>query len=178
MVARREWRQQPVEKFRDAVGGTAPFLADRTDAISDWDSVKTLQVAVDRLLRWHQPGVALIGDAAHAMSPIGGVGINLAIQDAVACANILGKAFRNSEPIDDDLLAKIQQRREAPTRLIQRFQQQIQKRVISRVLAERGSPPRPPAVIRWLLKSRRVRNLPARLIGYGFRREGVETGLF
>ncbi|MAT49967.1 MAG: hypothetical protein CMK32_02135 [Porticoccaceae bacterium] len=173
-----EWRQQPVEKFRDAVGGTAPFLADRTDAISDWDSVKTLQVAVDRLLRWHQPGVALIGDAAHAMSPIGGVGINLAIQDAVACANILGKAFRNSEPIDDDLLAKIQQRREAPTRLIQRFQQQIQKRVISRVLAERGSPPRPPAVIRWLLKSRRVRNLPARLIGYGFRREGVETGLF
>ncbi|HEU0231360.1 MAG TPA: FAD-dependent oxidoreductase, partial [Burkholderiaceae bacterium] len=102
-------RAQPISVLRDAIARLAPFLADRTDSIESWGKVSTLEVRVDRLERWHKPGLLLIGDAAHAMSPVGGVGINLAIQDAVAAANALALPLRGNGAIDESLLAAIQQ---------------------------------------------------------------------
>jgi 2-polyprenyl-6-methoxyphenol hydroxylase-like FAD-dependent oxidoreductase len=110
------------------------------------------------------------------MSPIGGVGINLAIQDAVAAANALAPALRGSKLIDVALLREIQQRRLLPTRIIQALQVQAQKRLISKALEQSGEAPRVPGILRWLLGFRAVRNIPARLIGYGIRRESVRTG--
>ncbi|CAN5164340.1 FAD-dependent oxidoreductase [soil metagenome] len=171
-----ELRAQPVDTLRKSVAALAPFLADATAALASWDDVKTLEVHVDRLERWHKPGLLLIGDAAHAMSPIGGVGINLAIQDAVAAANALASPLRNGEPIDESLLDQVQRRRLTPTRMTQAMQLQIQKRLISKVLEESGDPPKVPAILRWLLKFRAIRHIPARLVGYGFRPEHVHTG--
>jgi len=135
--------------------------------------VKSLEVKVDRLERWHVPGLLLIGDAAHAMSPIGGVGINLAIQDAVAAANALTTPLLGKDPIDEATLASIEQRRMAPTRLVQAIQLRIQDKVISRALAQSGKPLRVPGWLHWLLRFRAIRHLPARLFGYGWRRESV-----
>src|SRR6185437_12470461 len=153
----------------------APFLADRKDTIEAWDEVSTLSVQVDRLERWHKPGLLLIGDAAHAMSPIGGVGINLAIQDAVAAANALAQPLRDGGAIDESLLAAIQQRRECPVKVVQKVQITIQKRLISSVLEQSGEPPRVPALLRILLGFRAVRHIPARLFGYGLRQEHVRV---
>jgi len=169
-------RARPIAELCDSVEKLAPFLADSTGQLTSWDKVKTLEVKVDRLERWHRPGLLLIGDAAHAMSPIGGVGINLAIQDAVAAANALAAPLRGGEPIDEALLDRVQKRRLPPTRMTQAMQLQIQKRLISRVLEESGDPPKVPAVLRWLLKFRAIRHIPARLVGYGFRPEHVRTG--
>lgn len=170
-------RMQPIEKLRGSITKLAPFLADRTDAIpASWNDVKTLEVRVDRLERWHQPGLLLIGDAAHAMSPIGGVGINLAIQDAVAAANALVPVLLAEHTIDEAPLRAIQERRLPPTKLIQAVQLQAQKRVISRALAQSGRSLEIPAILRWLLRFRAVRHIPARLFGYGFRREHVRAG--
>ncbi|MDO1527844.1 FAD-dependent oxidoreductase [Fulvimonas sp. R45] len=169
-------RAQPLQVLRDGVAELAPFLADRKDAIAGWDEVSTLTVKIDRLPRWHQPGLLLIGDAAHAMSPIGGVGINLAIQDAVAAANRLAGPLRGGGPIDESVLAQVQQRREFPVRVVQRVQMLMQRKLISRVLEQRGEPPRVPGPLRWLLGFRAVRHVPARLFGYGLRRERVECG--
>src|SRR6185312_811437 len=119
--------------FQDAVVSMSPFLRDRIGEVKGFDDVKLLTVAVDRLTRWHKPGLLCIGDAAHAMSPIGGVGINLAIQDAVAAANILAQPLRERR-ISDDILHQVQARRELPTRVTQRLQLTIQNRVISSVL--------------------------------------------
>jgi 2-polyprenyl-6-methoxyphenol hydroxylase-like FAD-dependent oxidoreductase len=171
-----ELRSQPIETLRTAVARLAPFLADNVGELTSWDDVKTLNVRVDCLDRWYRPGLLLIGDAAHAMSPIGGVGINLAIQDAVAAANVLAPALSAGESIDDSLLRRIEARRLLPTRLTQMIQLQIQKRVISRVLEDTGRPPEIPAIVRFLLRFRAIRNIPARVIGYGFRREHVLTG--
>ena len=131
-----EVRRNGIEAFREQVAGVAPFLRDRVGELKDWDDVKLLSVAVDRLTTWHRPGLLCIGDAAHAMSPIGGVGINLAIQDAVATANILAAPLRAGTTSVDDL-AKIQRRRTFPTRMTQRLQVLVQKRVIGRVLGGR-----------------------------------------
>lgn len=169
-------RAQPVQVLRDGVAQLAPFLAGRKDAITGWDGVSTLTVKIDRLPRWYQPGLLLIGDAAHAMSPIGGVGINLAIQDAVAAANRLAGPLRGDGPIDESLLAQVQRRRELPVRVVQRLQVLMQQRLISSVLEQRGEPPRVPGLLRWLLGFRVVRQVPARLFGYGLRREHVECG--
>ena len=166
-------RARSIDALRETVAQLAPFLADRRDAIESWDTVKTLEVQVDRLERWHAPGLLLIGDAAHAMSPIGGVGINMAIQDAVAAANALAKPLREGGAIDESLLAQIQQRREWPVKVVQRVQIAMQKRLISRVLEQSGEPPRVPALLRFLLGFRAVRHLPARLFGYGLRQEHV-----
>jgi 2-polyprenyl-6-methoxyphenol hydroxylase-like FAD-dependent oxidoreductase len=166
-------RARPINELRGAIAKLAPFLA---DTLTAWADVKTLEVRVDRLERWYQPGLLLIGDAAHAMSPIGGVGINLAIQDAVAAANALVPALRAGRPVDEAPLRAIQDRRLPPTKLIQAVQLQIQKRVISRALAQSGRPLEIPAILRWLLRFRVVRQIPARLFGYGFRREHVRTG--
>src|SRR5207302_3058902 len=112
-------RAAGLSAFRDSVAMPAPFVRDRVGEIASWDDVKLLTVAVDRLTRWHRPGLLAIGDAAHAMSPVGGVGINLAVQDAVAAANILAGPLRERRLRDDDL-ARVQRRREFPTRVTQR----------------------------------------------------------
>jgi 2-polyprenyl-6-methoxyphenol hydroxylase-like FAD-dependent oxidoreductase len=168
-------RARSIDALQETVAQLAPFLADRRDAIGSWDAVKTLEVQVDRLERWHAPGLLLIGDAAHAMSPIGGVGINMAIQDAVAAASALAGPLRGGGDIDESLLARIQQRREWPVKVVQRVQLAMQKRLISRVLEKSGDPPRVPALLRFLLGFRTVRHLPARLFGYGLRQEHVHT---
>ena len=164
-------RARPIGELRDSVARLAPFLAGRTGVLASWDAVKTLEVHVDRLERWHRPGLLVIGDAAHAMSPIGGVGINLAIQDAVAAANALAPTLRAGGPVGEGPLRAVQQRRLLPTRLTQAAQLQMQKRVISAVLSSR--PLRIPPLLRWLLGFRAVRQIPARLFGYGLRREHV-----
>ena len=169
-------RAQPLADFCASVGRLAPFLGERCNEIKSWDDVKLLEVKVNRLERWYRPGLLLIGDAAHAMSPIGGVGINLAIQDAVAAANILVPALRaNAGAPSTDVLRAIQRRREFPTRITQALQRLIQKRVISRALAETGEPVQLPSIVRGLLRFRTMRRIPARLLGYGVRREHVRT---
>jgi 2-polyprenyl-6-methoxyphenol hydroxylase-like FAD-dependent oxidoreductase len=157
--------------FREAIARLAPHMRDRLGGLGDWSDVKLLTVAVDRLRTWHRPGLLCIGDAAHAMSPIGGVGINLAIQDAVAAGNILVQPLLRGGISDDDLRA-VQRRREFPTRAMQALQVFMQNRVIGRVLESTGklSPPLPLRLLgRWPLLQR----LPARLIGLGFRPEHV-----
>jgi 2-polyprenyl-6-methoxyphenol hydroxylase-like FAD-dependent oxidoreductase len=157
--------------FRTKLAKLAPWLRDRVDELRDWADVKLLTVTVDRLERWHRPGLLCIGDAAHAMSPIGGVGINLAIQDAVAAANILVPAFRRGAPTASDLDA-VQRRRLWPTAMTQGMQVLVQNRVISRVLAGAGGGPLPLPfrLFQWFPYLRR---LPARLVGMGFRPEHV-----
>jgi 2-polyprenyl-6-methoxyphenol hydroxylase-like FAD-dependent oxidoreductase len=162
-----------IDAFRAELARLAPRLADRVDELRDWGDIRLLTVAVDRLRQWHRPGLLCIGDAAHAMSPIGGVGINLAIQDAVAAANILTPPLRDRRLAEAHLRA-VQRRRELPTRLTQRLQVLIQDRVISRVLAGRGRA-RPPLAVRLLGRYPLLRRLPARLIGLGFRPEHVRT---
>jgi 2-polyprenyl-6-methoxyphenol hydroxylase-like FAD-dependent oxidoreductase len=168
-----EIRQRGLAAFREEIAGLSPFLRDRVEELRDWNQVSLLTVAVDRLSRWAVPGLLCIGDAAHAMSPIGGVGINLAIQDAVAAANILGGRLLEGAPTEDELRA-VQERREFPTRATQRLQVFIQDRVIRQVLG--GS--KPPS-LPWPLKLLRywpfLRRIPARVIGIGFRPEHVRA---
>ncbi|MCW5682872.1 MAG: FAD-dependent oxidoreductase [Pseudolabrys sp.] len=158
--------------FRDTVAAMSPFVGDRLHEISDWDHVKLLTVAVDRLRRWWRPGLLCIGDAAHAMSPIGGVGINLAIQDAVAAANRLAQPLYDRRVTDADLAA-VEQRRTFPTRATQRVQVAIQNSVISSVLS--GNTMRVPFVVRLLQWIPLLRVIPAYVVGVGVRPEHIET---
>jgi len=166
-------REQGLPAFRDKVVAMSPFLRDRIGEIAGWDDVKLLTVAVDRLRQWHRPGLLCIGDAAHAMSPVGGVGINLAIQDAVAAANALAARLAAGTVSAADLDA-IQRRRSVPMRVIQWLQVQIQNNVLSRALAstERPGVPFPVKLLQWFPVLRR---LPARLVGLGIRREHIRT---
>jgi 2-polyprenyl-6-methoxyphenol hydroxylase-like FAD-dependent oxidoreductase len=168
-----EIRARGLPALRQEIAGLAPYLRDRVDELRDWSDVKLLSVAVDRLRAWHRPGLLCIGDAAHAMSPIGGVGINLAVQDAVATANILTPRLLEGPVAQRDLEA-VQRRREFPTRATQRLQIVLQNRVIGRVLASTAkmSPPFPVRLLGWMPLLRRV---PARLIGLGFRPEHVSA---
>jgi 2-polyprenyl-6-methoxyphenol hydroxylase-like FAD-dependent oxidoreductase len=159
--------------FRHSVAQLAPFAADRVDALDSWEAVKLLTVQVDRLREWCRPGLLCIGDAAHAMSPVGGVGINLAIQDAVATANLLAAPLYGERLTIDDL-RRVQARREWPTRMTQRVQLVIQDRVIKRVLGS-AAPMAPPLVFRLLGIFPWLRRLPARMIGLGFRPEHLRT---
>lgn len=168
-----ELRRKGLEAFRLAILALKPELTDRVREIASWDDVKLLSVRVDRLKRWYGPGVLCIGDAAHAMSPIGGVGINLAIQDAVATANILAGPLREGR-VTEDVLAKVQKRRRLPTELTQALQVFIQNRVISNVLTMTARP-KAPLFARMLNRFPWVRRFPARLIGMGFRPEHVKT---
>lgn len=151
----------------------APFVADRSAEIRQWEDVKLLTVAVDRMPRWHQPGLLCIGDAAHAMSPVGGIGINLAIQDAVACANLLAGKLKLGNITDDDLAA-VQKRREWPTRVTQQLQLLIQNRVISNVLSGTQEL-KPPLALRVIARIPFLQRLPARLIGLGLRPEHIRS---
>jgi 2-polyprenyl-6-methoxyphenol hydroxylase-like FAD-dependent oxidoreductase len=168
-----ELRRQDPEVLRADLARLAPFLADRVSELRDWNDVKLLTVAVDRLSKWSRPGLLCIGDAAHAMSPIGGVGINLAIQDAVATANILGKKLQQG-PVGEDALDEVQQHRMFPTRATQRLQLLVQNNVITRVLGS-TKPLSVPWQVRLLGRSPWLRRIPARLIGLGFRPEHVKT---
>ena len=149
-------------------------MRDRVAELGEWDDIKLLTVLVDRLRRWHRPGLLCIGDAAHAMSPIGGVGINLAIQDAVAAANLLAEPLTRGACADADL-ARVQTRRELPTRVVQRVQVMAQERVIGPALSGKGPQQLPFALklLRWFPMLRRI---PARLVGIGIRPEHVRTG--
>jgi 2-polyprenyl-6-methoxyphenol hydroxylase-like FAD-dependent oxidoreductase len=162
-----------LDYFRSHVAEIAPFLRDRVGEIRTWDDVRLLTVAVDRLRRWYREGLLCIGDAAHAMSPIGGVGINLAVQDAVAAANILAKSLRNGTVTTARLL-RVQRRREFPTRMTQWLQVLIQNRVITPALASQRSMSLP-LPLRLLNRFPVLRRIPARLIGMGFRPEHVRT---
>ena len=168
-----ELRQQGLPAFRQDLVRLAPFLQDRVDELRNWDDIKLLTVAVDRLRRWFRPGLLCIGDAAHAMSPIGGVGINLAIQDAVATANILGERLRQGT-VDLSDLEAVQRRRTLPTRATQRMQLIVQNNVIRRVLVS-TQPFRAPWPVRLLSRWRFLQRIPARVIGLGFRPEHVKT---
>jgi 2-polyprenyl-6-methoxyphenol hydroxylase-like FAD-dependent oxidoreductase len=166
-----EIRQRGLKAFHREIAELEPFLKDRVEELRDWKEVSLLTVRVDRLARWFRPGLLCIGDAAHAMSPIGGVGINLAIQDAIAAANILGPKLRENNVTESDLQA-VQGRRSFPTRATQRLQILIQNNVIRRILgsAEILSVPWPLKVLqRWPI----LRRIPARVIGLGFRPEHV-----
>jgi 2-polyprenyl-6-methoxyphenol hydroxylase-like FAD-dependent oxidoreductase len=168
-----EIRARGLPALREEIADLAPYLRDRVGELKDWSDVKLLSVSVDRLRAWHRPGLLCIGDAAHAMSPIGGVGINLAIQDAVATANILTPRLLQGSVSRRDLEA-VQRRREFPTRATQRLQVVLQNRVIGRVLASatKMSPPFAVRLFGWVPFLRR---LPARLIGLGFRPEHVSA---
>ncbi len=167
-------KAQGIGSLREKIAALAPFLADGVGELESFDDVKLLTVVVDRLPLWHKPGLLCIGDAAHAMSPIGGVGINLAIQDAIAAANILSPALRGKGPLSDRLLAQVQKRREWPTKVIQGMQFVFQKRIISRVLGGTGKIA-PPRFLRLFIYFPILRRLPARLVGLGVRRERVTS---
>ena len=166
-------RAKGIESFRAEIAGLEPFLRERVLELRDWKDVSVLTVAVDRLEQWSRPGLLCIGDAAHAMSPIGGVGINLAIQDAVAAANVLASILLQRTPSESEL-QRVQRRREFPTRATQRMQVAIQNNVVRRVL---GNPK--PLTIPWPLKLLgrwpMLRRIPARVLGVGFRPEHVRT---
>jgi 2-polyprenyl-6-methoxyphenol hydroxylase-like FAD-dependent oxidoreductase len=168
-----EIRARGLAAFRDEIVRLAPYLGDRTAELTDWSDVKLLSVSVDRLRQWYRPGLLCIGDAAHAMSPVGGVGINLAIQDAVAAANILAPRLQQGVVSEHDLRA-VQQRREFPTRTTQRMQIAVQKRVIGRVLKSTQKLSAP-LTVRLLRLMPFLTRLPARLIGLGVRPEHVRT---
>ena len=162
-----------LDKFRNAVEAISPFLGDRLHEVDSWDKVKLLTVQVDRLAQWYRAGLICIGDAAHAMSPVGGVGINLAVQDAVAAANILAEPLRRGT-VTTDTLKQVQQRREFPTRVTQRLQIIMQNRIIGPALANKNTRPKAPLfmkMVQWPL----LRRLPGRLLAYGIRPEHVHT---
>jgi len=158
-------RRAGLPAFREMLARLLPWAANRVREIADWDQVKLLTVQIDRLKEWSRPGLLCIGDAAHAMSPVGGVGINLAIQDAVAAANILGGGDFSPQS-----LKKLQKRREWPVRVTQRLQILAQDRIITRVLRS-TQPLEPPLFFRLLTRFPRLRRIPGRLIGMGVRPE-------
>ena len=168
-----EVKHAGLDKFRNSVGDISPLLRDRLHQIDSWDKVKLLTVEVDRLRRWYRTGLICIGDAAHAMSPIGGVGINLAVQDAVAAANILAQPLRRGT-VTVDTLKSVQQRREFPTRVTQRLQIIMQNNLIGPALANKDKRPRAPwfmKLMQWLLLQR----IPGRLLAFGVRPEHVQS---
>jgi 2-polyprenyl-6-methoxyphenol hydroxylase-like FAD-dependent oxidoreductase len=164
-------RSAGLEAFRADVTSVVPFVADRIHEIEKWDDVKLLTVQVNRARHWSRPGLLCIGDAAHAMSPVGGVGINLAIQDAVAAAKLLAAPLRTGRVTPADLAA-VQRRREWPTRVTQRLQMVAQEGVVRPVL-DRTRPIAPPLALRLLGQFPILQRLPARLVGLGVRPEHV-----
>ncbi len=164
-------QQDGLEAFRNRVGKIAPFLGDRVEELKDWDQVKLLSVQINRLRQWHRPGLLCIGDAAHAMSPVGGVGINLAIQDAVATANLLADPLREGR-VTEAMLARIQRRREFPT-MVTQFLQVNAHKGLQAIFRNPG-----PAVAPWQFKAivniPGIQKLPARIVGVGVLPEHIK----
>jgi 2-polyprenyl-6-methoxyphenol hydroxylase-like FAD-dependent oxidoreductase len=160
-----------LEAFRASVVDMSPYLADRVGELKSWDDVKLLTVAVDRLRQWWRPGLICIGDSAHAMSPISGVGVNVAVQDAVAAANRLAAPLKAGTVTDADLEA-VQRRRMLSVRFTQWLQLTIQKRVVTRVLASQQRP-KPPLLFKLFAMFPLLQRIPARLLGLGIRPEHV-----
>ena len=167
-------RKRDIAAVRAEIETMAPELGPLDEALGDFDQMKLLNVGLDRLTRWHRPGLLAIGDAAHTMSPIGGIGINLAVQDAVASANALAAPLARGERVDDRL-DRIQRRRMLPTRIIQGGQKLAQDRLISGLLSRTDALPRPPAMLRMLDRYPMLRRIPGRIIGLGIRREHVRS---
>lgn len=175
-------RAEGLPAFRARVSGIAPWASDRLDVVPGWDAVKLLSVGVDRVRRWSVPGLLTIGDAAHTMSPMGGIGINLAVGDAVAAANLLGPellraqadARRFDRTLNPAILDRVQRRRMLPTVLTQRIQVIAQNRVLAITTGNAGRPIRPPAPVRLLLRSPLTRVIP-RVFVYGIRPERIAT---
>jgi len=165
-------RAKGLERFRADVSDAAPILRDHIDAVRSWDDVKLLRVSLDRLERWNKPGLLAIGDAAHAMSPVGGVGINLAIQDAVAAANILAGPLAEGRDVEP-LLGKAPARREFPVKVIQAVQRTVHRRLIGPARATVD--PRPPALFRAAISLPLARRLFAGFVGLGVRREHIRS---
>ncbi|HEX4004050.1 MAG TPA: FAD-dependent oxidoreductase [Candidatus Acidoferrales bacterium] len=163
--------------FQNDIAEIAPFLSDRVAELQSWDDVKLLSVAVDRLRQWYRDGLLCIGDAAHAMSPIGGIGINLAIQDAVAAANIVSAPLRDRTIATADL-RRVQDRRMFPTRATQRLQVFAQDRIVRPALKRTAKITRLPWPLKVLRSWPLVRRIPARIVGMGFRPEHVKTPAF
>jgi len=162
-------KAEGMEKLRQSVLALEPMLTKHVESLTDWHQMSLLSVESSHCPVWHKPGLLLIGDAAHVMSPVGGVGINYAIQDAVATCNLLADRLREGK-IEETDLAEVQRRREFPVKFIQAFQSFVQKRVIASVLQSSG-PPTIPLGVRMLFKIPVLRALPSRLIGFGIRRE-------
>jgi 2-polyprenyl-6-methoxyphenol hydroxylase-like FAD-dependent oxidoreductase len=163
-----------IEEFRKAVAAGARFLGDRVDELRSFDDVKLLSVTVDRLTTWSNPGLLCIGDAAHAMSPVGGVGINLAIQDAVATANLLAAKLKDGSLIDADL-DRVRRRRLFPVKVIQAFQMAIHNRVLTPVVSGRKRSLSVPYLLKVLDRHPSLRRWPAQLLGVGVRPEHVRS---
>ncbi|HTV06126.1 MAG TPA: FAD-dependent oxidoreductase [Acidobacteriaceae bacterium] len=165
-------RADGLEAFQRSIAELAPFLGDRVSEVTDWDQVKLLSVQINRLEKWHQPGLLCIGDAAHAMSPAGGVGINLAVQDAVATANTLAKPLREGM-VTEELLARIQERREFPVRVTQRFQVAAHHGLESVIFSDPG-PFHAPWQLKFAVHIPGIQRLVARGIGMGVRPEHIQ----
>jgi 2-polyprenyl-6-methoxyphenol hydroxylase-like FAD-dependent oxidoreductase len=169
-----EIQRKGIETFRSDVARAAPELADAVDTLQDWEQVKLLSVSLDRLERWWRPGLLAIGDAAHAMSPVGGVGINLAVQDAVAAANILAAPLAAGSKVDP-LLKKVQARRLFPSRVIQAVQRAVHERVLTPLVLRRAVLQKVPLPLRLFQRFPILRRIPARLVGLGVRREHIRS---
>jgi 2-polyprenyl-6-methoxyphenol hydroxylase-like FAD-dependent oxidoreductase len=171
--AAAEYQARGIDSIRDEVAATAPPDLDLSE-LDEVTDLHLLSVSLDRLTRWYKPGLLAIGDAAHAMSPIGGIGINLAIQDAVAAANALAGPLAQGKDVDP-LLHEVQDRRMFPTRVIQAGQKAAQDNVIGRVLKSRAPIRKAPFLVRMLDRFPILRRIPGRLIGLGVRRERVRS---
>jgi 2-polyprenyl-6-methoxyphenol hydroxylase-like FAD-dependent oxidoreductase len=162
-----------LEEMRRSFAKVVPEVADRVGYLKEWKQISLLSVEADRLRKWHAPGLLMIGDAAHTMSPVAGVGINYAIQDAVVAANVLAEPLKAGW-VSTRALAKVQRRRELPTRLVQAFQAQVQRRLVVPAL-DTGRPFTPPLLLRLLLRLPLVRSIPSRLVGIGVWRVHVKA---
>lgn len=169
-----EMKREGLPAFREGLLKLAPSLGKRTEALKDWNDISLLSVSVDRLREWSRTGLLCIGDSAHAMSPVGGVGINLAIQDAVAAANALAQALVDRAPLDD-LCRAIQKRREFPTKMTQSAQLFAHKNFIRPALSHKETVRKLPLALRLLKQFPMLRRIPARLIGLGVRPEHIRT---
>jgi 2-polyprenyl-6-methoxyphenol hydroxylase-like FAD-dependent oxidoreductase len=162
-----------MEAMRQAIMELEPRFAEHVKTLLDWQQLTLLSVESSRCMCWHKPGLLLIGDAAHVMSPVGGVGINYAIQDAVVAANLLAKPLLEGK-LGEQQLAEVQRKREFPTKFIQAFQAMMQKRLLVPALTSTQTAIQVPAVIRWLVRTPILRDLPPRLIGFGVQRVRVD----
>jgi 2-polyprenyl-6-methoxyphenol hydroxylase-like FAD-dependent oxidoreductase len=162
----KQLRDGGIAQLQQNVARIVPWLADRVGELDDWNKTHVLTVRADRLLRWHKPGLLFIGDAAHAMSPVGGVGINYAIGDAVEAANVLSEKLRQGRPIEEADLAEVQRRREPVVRTIQRIQGVVQERIVGETLRHRRQFV-PPLPLRILLRTPFLRDIPARMLAFG-----------